>query len=431
MIEDRDTKLFLDFGRNFAKERNFYDEPYLSPREEKHLLTLGILPEIEGIYKKDEREHEINGIAISHAHTDHMDYLRYLKDDIPIYCSDLTKKIILTRECCSKPKSSEYKLASLTKTRGYEEFKKFKSLNYEQKEKISSIELQAFEVDHSILGATSYLVYTSEATIAYTGDFRLHGVRRENTERFIEKARENEVDALIIEGTNVVEAKPSSEEEVRQKSLEVVKKARNIVLVNFSLADIDRLRTFYQVAEESGRELAISMKQAYLLKLLEKEKDFDLNLKDFLIFQREKKQYSAWEDELIKNKNCTIIDSREIGKKQDEIILVASFYDMNEMVELKPEAGSVYILSQSEPFNEEMEIDHRKLLNWLELYGLPLYNIHASGHAYPHEIKKMVEEINPKKVFLIHTERPLLFKRYLEDLDVEVICPKEKEKIKI
>ena len=41
MLEDGD-RIFLDFGKNFEKERQYFDEPYLSPREEKHLLTLGI-----------------------------------------------------------------------------------------------------------------------------------------------------------------------------------------------------------------------------------------------------------------------------------------------------------------------------------------------------------------------------------------------------
>lgn len=52
LLKDRDVRVFLDFGKNFEKERRFFDEPYLRPREEKHLLSLGILPKIEGLYKK-------------------------------------------------------------------------------------------------------------------------------------------------------------------------------------------------------------------------------------------------------------------------------------------------------------------------------------------------------------------------------------------
>ncbi|MGD0978917.1 MAG: hypothetical protein ABR962_07215 [Candidatus Bathyarchaeia archaeon] len=43
------------------------------------------------------------------------------------------------------------------------------------------------------------------------------------------------------------------------------------------------------------------------------------------------------------------------------------------------QAGSCYVLSASEPFNEEMDIDFKRLANWLDLYGLPQYHIHVSG----------------------------------------------------
>ena len=37
----------------------------------------------------------------------------------------------------------------------------------------------------------------------------------------------------------------------------------------------------------------------------------------------------------------------------------------------------------------------------------------------------MVGEINPKKVFLVHTEKPELYKRFLSDLNMEIISPAE------
>jgi len=48
-----------------------------------------------------------------------------------------------------------------------------------------------------------------------------------------------------------------------------------------------------------------------------------------------------------------------------------SFYDLEELVEINPQPGSYYILSASEPFNEEMEIDFERLVNWLSHCGLP------------------------------------------------------------
>jgi mRNA degradation ribonuclease J1/J2 len=88
----------LDFGKNYRKEKCFYDPSYLEARCTEHLLELGILPKLPGIYKlkdnKKKEDHNIEGILISHPHGDHYDSIRFLKDDIPIYCGDITKEML-------------------------------------------------------------------------------------------------------------------------------------------------------------------------------------------------------------------------------------------------------------------------------------------------------------------------------------------------
>jgi len=43
LLEDSGTRIFLDFGKNFGKERRYYEPSFLQPRSEDHLLGLGIL----------------------------------------------------------------------------------------------------------------------------------------------------------------------------------------------------------------------------------------------------------------------------------------------------------------------------------------------------------------------------------------------------
>jgi ribonuclease J len=433
LLEDQRSRVFLDFGKNFAREKLYFEDPYIMAREEKHLLNLGILPHIKGLYKSDAETYELDGIVISHPHLDHYDALRFIKDDYHIFCGEDAKSVILAREFSSYSIGAEYNIANLTAKKGKEVFKDFKTFKSGDKCKAGDVEFKAYALDHSVPGSYGFIVETEKGCIVYTGDFRMHGIGREKTLRFIEKAKEVEPEVLLIEGTHINECKLENEEEVKEKVGKIVSNTKKLVLAGFAITDIDRMKTFYEVAKEHDRKLAISTKQAYIVDTLCKHEELKMFSPDdpnVLIFQREKKRYGQYEKE-IQERYPNIVSSKDISSMQEEVILVASLYDMNEVAEIKPEAGSSYILSQSEPFDEEMEISYEKLLNWLNYLGIPLYQAHASGHATPHELKHAIAEISPKKVVPIHTQTPELFKGFISDLEVEVVIPSEGKRVEL
>ena len=47
----------------------------------------------------------------------------------------------------------------------------------------------------------------------------------------------------------------------------MVNDANGLVVVNFPVRDLDRLITFYKVAQDTDRQLVVSLKQAYILNL--------------------------------------------------------------------------------------------------------------------------------------------------------------------
>lgn len=72
LLRDGDTRVFLDFGMNYASRRNFYTWPALQPRDERGLLNFGLIPNLTGIYKYDEKsEPSIDAVFLTHAHGDH------------------------------------------------------------------------------------------------------------------------------------------------------------------------------------------------------------------------------------------------------------------------------------------------------------------------------------------------------------------------
>jgi ribonuclease J len=413
LLQDGDVKVFFDFGMSFALKKQYYSPPFLSPKSEKSLQELGILPKIDGIYKFDEKAPEVDAVFISHGHMDHSAYLSFIKREIPVYCGETTR-IILQALSEMRRADLEFNVEGIN----------FNSFRTGDKIVINDLEIEPVHVDHSIPGAYGFIIHTTNGTVVYTGDFRAYGAKPEMTSDLVEKAKESEPVAVVTEATNMMGASVSSEVEVENKLNSIVGQADGIVLADFAYTDVDRLNSFYRIAKKNERCLAVSLKQAYLLNALRKDKGLsipDLNDESILIFRRSKKKYEKWESQIMEKYPKKIVNVFEVSKRQCNAVLAMSFYDLEELVEIQPKAGSCFVLSASEPFNEEMEIDFERLVNWLRHYGLPQYHVHVSGHIMPLQLKKILKEINVPKVFPVHTENAELFARFMQNLKSQVI----------
>ncbi|MBC7130284.1 MBL fold metallo-hydrolase, partial [Candidatus Bathyarchaeota archaeon] len=397
LLKDGDVKVFFDFGMSFAMKRKYYSPPLLSPRSEKSLMELGILPKIHGVYRFDEDEAEINAVFISHGHLDHSAYLSFIKREIPVYCGETTK-IILHAFGEVRRTDLEFNVEGIT----------FKSFRTGDKIRIDGLEIEPVHVDHSVPGAYGFIAHTSKGAIVYTGDFRTHGAKPRLTRDFVELAVDADPVAVITEATNMTGASISSEDEVMSKLNEIVRQADGIVLAEFAYTDVDRLNSFYRTAVANNRKLVVSLRQAYLMEALRRDKGLvipRLEDENILVFRKSKKADGSrkvvrkWERRILEAYSGKIIDSEGVSKQQSRIILSMSLYDLEQLVDVQPQPGSCYISSSSEPFNEEMEIDFERLVNWLGHYGLPHYHVHVSGHIMPFSLKKILEEINADKIF--------------------------------
>jgi ribonuclease J len=414
LLQDRDTRVFFDFGMSFTMKKQFYSPPFLAPKSEKSLQELGILPQITGVYKFDQSPPEVDAVFISHGHLDHSAYLSFIKREIPVYCGETTQ-IILQALSEIRRADLEFSVADI-------EFKTFRT---GKKIVVDNLEIEPFHVDHSVPGAYGFVIHTSNGAVVYTGDFRDHGAKPEMTRDFVENAKHAKPTAIITEATNMTGATVSSEAEVEGKLDNIVSRTDGIVLAEFAYSDVDRLNSFYHIAKKNSRCLAVSLKQAYLLDALRKDKGLRVPALDdeaVLIFRKSKKRFDKWESQLIERYEGQnkIFDVFEVSKQQCRVVLAVSFYDFEELVSLQPVAGSCYVLSASEPFSEEMEIDYERLINWLRHYGLPQYHVHVSGHMMPLQLKATLKEINAKKIFPVHTESADLFARFMRDLKSQV-----------
>ena len=408
LIEDKGTRVILDFGMSYSDRRKFFIDPTLSPGDERDLLEFGILPAIKGIYEFEESKPSIDAVFLSHAHGDHWGYISFLKREIPIHCGE-TCAHILEAVSATRARHFESDIRGLS----FQTFRTGKTIT------VGDMEITPCHVDHSIPGAYGFIVRTSQGSIAYTADFRVHGTKPQLTADFVELVTKSNPQALLAEGTNILGGQVTSEPEVKSKLNQLIGSTKNLALANFSNVDVDRIRTFYQVAKENDRTLAISLKQAYLLNELSSDSQLELpkvmdSRENIAVFRRSKKRYYDWEESVIDH--ARIIASEELRENQEKYVVAFSMPDFKELVDIRPSAGSVFVLSTSEPFNEEQEFEFERLQNWLDHFGLPMYHIHCSGHIMPNELKTNIERMKPRRLFPIHTEHPGLYAKYVADV---------------
>lgn len=514
LVEDGGARFFFDFGLPYA-QRYLYFEEYLNPRPGLGLLDpleMGLLPPLKGIYRKDleppgedlwprfagspyfrELDH-IDGVLLSHAHMDHAGYISFLRTDIPVYASPSTAFVLkamqdsgkssdFEKETCyavpRKPRGLVLGAADgVSKQRPYSLLsvavpgpaacsfwqsvpgtREMDPAPLRVDRRVGALPLRYFPVDHSIPGACALGVETSAGWSLYTGDLRFHGQQGHLTRQFVQAAAGLRPTVLLGEGSNVGEAIGTTEDEVYSNAKRAVAEARGLVVADFAPRNVERLLAFHRIAVETGRQLLLLDRDIYLLRALHL---VDPSLPDLAtdpcirLYDEPRARYDRWQNEVRKWCADRLVSREYIQRNQAACILCFSFFDINEFPSLRPSPGSVYVYSSSEAYTEEQAMDFRRLLNWLQHFGMTFVGdshlhrrfqdtgqcpsgcpfcsaptgtvrlapgFHASGHASGAELVDMIKTIHPKVFVPIHTEKPEFFQTALAGTGIEVRLP--------
>lgn len=425
LLEDKDARIYLDFGQSFDfGQQYFYD--WLQPRAANGLevfFEFGLLPKIPRLYSKDMlrftdlkyEKPDIDGVFISHSHSDHINHLPVLDEGIPIYIGHGTYKIL---ETYKQIYPQFYDIGEHTHLNFFHSGDKIR---------VKHLIIEPVHVEHSVPGAYGFIIHTSKGAIIYTGDFRMHGPKVEMTNEFIRKAKLAKPYALLCEGTRMGNEKEHNftEEEVERKITDIISSSNGLVFVDFSMSNVDRFFSVYHAALKNKRKLVIDTRFAYILdNLREKLPELPdvMNDKNILVYYRMCKSCSFIEEDYYKWERKFLpkmITYKEVSKMSKELVMHIGFYKLMELVYIKPKNAD-YIYSSSEHFleGEENEMQRTVMENWMRHFGIKLHKAHCSGHASPSDLAGFIKELNPKIVVPVHTNNPDEFKKLHKDVRV-------------
>ncbi len=390
LLSTKTSKLLLDFGVNLSRFGSYFKRIFSEPSSRQELIRANLIP------NECADPSFASACIVSHAHTDHWRFINMIQSNPTVYCSSMTHRLITAIAGRRQRKAGLDNYSAIN----------FSPLEFQKRVSLDDIEFEILPVDHSIAGASAFLIHTPEGAIAYSGDFRTHG-RLQPPYHFWEAIKEDAdtLIAFVCEGTNVGHLSvPYTEKDVERALQGIVEKTKKLLIVDISPEDVDRIRSIVNTAEMAKRKVVCTKRIIEVLETLAKEPQVHAPSLGLDVHK-----YEELKD--------------DVGRDPSRFILCTSFYSEREIRELQPPPGSVYVLSSSEPFEEEREVDFQRLQNWLNILGIPILHVHSSGHASPLAIREITKILNPRCFLPIHSLYPEATANLVADL-VPVLVPK-------
>lgn len=483
----------LDFGLNYQRWGQYFEE-FLRPRTARGLFDLwqlGLVPPAGRIYRDDltppgfkDPHHapalEVHAVFLTHAHLDHCGLAGVLRYDLPFVASRLTLAVLKALQdtgagdfygelaycrprrpnasgqleadpnspCVGRPahaadgpppKRLNHRWTTLPSPR--------KALEPQPvdppRPAYAGVRVRTYPVDHSIPGAVAFAFECSEGLVVYTGDLRRHGRASGLVDAMVFDLERERVHVLVVEGTRVTrEAREHvTEAQVLDSARAVVaRSAGRLVVADFGPRHVERLQTFLQVAQETGRRLVVLPKDGYLLDALTAADPAFAGVLDhpsLAFFDRPRLSEDSWLRQFAGQHAHRLVDADAVRRDPGAYLLAFSFFDLVDLLDVDPQDG-VYIYSSSEAYGEDNRADFWRLWNWLGrlrmephgfrwegsgLQGRPVFtgDFHASGHIHPDDLLELIRNLRPRHVVPVHTEDPGWFVERLRGEPVQVV----------
>lgn len=333
-----------------------------------------------------------HGILFTHNHGDHIGQYTLVRDGIPLYMGELSKKIQLLSDWKRTPEQKRRIQDAVT-------FKPGESFD------IGDMYIAPFLVDHSACDSYMFLIEADGKRVLHTGDFRTHGFRGKALPTILDRMV-GKIDVLITEGTTFSrpQSQQMSEYELQQKVRGYIRNYK-YVFVLCAATNLERVCGLAH-AVPRGKYFICDEYQKQLLELIQTDRGSKSALYTI-------PKMTVYGDNLL-----------ERFKDRGFLMVVRANPRFKSILQHFDSEQSIILYSLWDGYRTRLGSTIPDFLSYCK--WVPL---HTSGHASIEDIRMIIEKTNPSIVIPIHTEQPDALHQYCPESNIFLM--KDGEEINI
>ncbi len=334
-----------------------------------------------------ERQEDIVGLVITHAHEDHIGAIGYLWHDLhcPIYCTPFANELV-------ESKLSEMGLLGRADVH---------VVAQGDIVDLSPFEVEFVRMNHSLPEPNALAIRTEEGLVVHTGDWRLDAdpvLGQAPDFKALEDFGKEGVLALVCDSTNASgEASEFTEADVRVTLERLVKDHPDVhIAVACFASNVARMKSIYYAANAAGREVCLLGRSLWRIDAAARATGYFDDIPEFLS-----------EEEAVERPRGSVLYICTGSQGEP-------YSALNNLAATTPNKGSVYFGTDDVViFSSRVIPGNEKAISLLQKRlaskGIKIITdredlVHVSGHYAGEDLEKLYAILKPKIALPVHGE---------------------------